>query len=99
MHVEAVVKTIEFDPNRSANIALVHYTDGLKHIIAPKGLEVGQPYRFRSMMRISKIGETLFHLQTSQLEQVSTTLSFNQVRVLNLSVPLVLLAQVLGHRL
>ena len=41
--VEAVVKTIEYDPNRSANIALVHYTDGVKaYIIAPKGLEVGQ---------------------------------------------------------
>ncbi|MDU2991338.1 MAG: 50S ribosomal protein L2, partial [Streptococcus mitis] len=42
-NVEAVVKTIEYDPNRSANIALVHYTDGVKaYIIAPKGLEVGQ---------------------------------------------------------
>ena len=41
--VEAVVKTIEYDPNRSANIALVHYTDGVKaYILAPKGLEVGQ---------------------------------------------------------
>ena len=38
-NVEAVVKTIEYDPNRSANIALVHYTDGVKaYIIAPKGL-------------------------------------------------------------
>ena len=41
--VEAVVKTIEYDPNRTANIALVHYTDGVKaYILAPKGLEVGQ---------------------------------------------------------
>ena len=41
--VEAVVKTIEYDPNRSANIALIHYTDGVKsYIVAPKGLEVGQ---------------------------------------------------------
>ena len=41
--VPAVVKTIEYDPNRTANIALVHYTDGVKaYIIAPKGLEVGQ---------------------------------------------------------
>ena len=39
--VEAVVKTIEYDPNRTANIALVHYTDGVKaYIIAPKGLDV-----------------------------------------------------------
>lgn len=36
------VATIEYDPNRSANIALINYTDGEKrYIIAPKGLEVG----------------------------------------------------------
>ncbi|MDQ8656813.1 50S ribosomal protein L2 [Enterococcus sp. FR180] len=41
-NVAAVVKTIEYDPNRSANIALVHYEDGVKaYILAPKGLEVG----------------------------------------------------------
>lgn len=38
----AVVKTIEYDPNRSAYIALVEYTDGEKrYIIAPNGLQVG----------------------------------------------------------
>ncbi|GLO64334.1 MULTISPECIES: 50S ribosomal protein L2 [Oceanobacillus] len=37
------VATIEYDPNRSANIALIHYADGEKrYIIAPKGLKVGQ---------------------------------------------------------
>src|SRR5690606_5223667 len=36
------VATIEYDPNRSANIALIHYVDGEKrYILAPKGLEVG----------------------------------------------------------
>ncbi|MDR1894059.1 MAG: 50S ribosomal protein L2 [Spirochaetales bacterium] len=36
------VATIEYDPNRSANIALIHYRDGEKrYIIAPKGLTVG----------------------------------------------------------
>ena len=41
--VLGIVKTIEYDPNRSANIALVQYTDGIKtYIIAPKGIEVGQ---------------------------------------------------------
>ena len=41
--IPATVQTLEYDPNRSANIALVHYTDGVKaYIIAPKGLEVGQ---------------------------------------------------------
>lgn len=41
--IEGTVKTIEYDPNRSANIALVFYTDGDKrYIIAPEGLKVGQ---------------------------------------------------------
>lgn len=36
------VATIEYDPNRSSNIALLHYKDGEKrYILAPKGLEVG----------------------------------------------------------
>ena len=36
------VATIEYDPNRSANIALIHYVDGEKrYIIAPKDLKVG----------------------------------------------------------
>ena len=40
--VVGVVNAIEYDPNRSANIALIHYTDGVKtYIIAPKGLTVG----------------------------------------------------------
>lgn len=39
----AVVKTIEYDPNRTARIALVTYKDGEKrYIIAPNGLQVGQ---------------------------------------------------------
>src|SRR5699024_10572192 len=37
------VATIEYDPNRSANIALINYVDGEKrYILAPKGIEVGQ---------------------------------------------------------
>lgn len=41
--VVGVVKAIEYDPNRTANIALIHYTDGVKaYIIAPKGIQVGQ---------------------------------------------------------
>ena len=40
--VPARVATIEYDPNRSANIALLNYADGEKrYIIAPKGLTVG----------------------------------------------------------
>ena len=41
--VPAVVKSIEYDPNRSARIALLFYKDGEKaYIVAPNGLEVGQ---------------------------------------------------------
>ena len=40
--VPAVVKSIEYDPNRSANIALLYYADGAKtYILAPVGLKVG----------------------------------------------------------
>ncbi|NML67311.1 50S ribosomal protein L2 [Hymenobacter sp. RP-2-7] len=40
--VPATVKTIEYDPNRTARIALLHYADGEKrYIIAPAGLAVG----------------------------------------------------------
>ena len=41
-NIPATVKTVEYDPNRSANIALVVYADGEKrYIIAPKGIQVG----------------------------------------------------------
>jgi large subunit ribosomal protein L2 len=40
--VPATVKTIEYDPNRSARIALLYYVDGSKaYMIAPNGLKVG----------------------------------------------------------
>ena len=40
--IKGIVATIEYDPNRSANIALINYVDGEKrYIIAPKGLKVG----------------------------------------------------------
>ena len=40
--IEATVKTLEYDPNRSAHIALIEYTDGVKaYILAPVGLKVG----------------------------------------------------------
>lgn len=41
-NIPGKVATIEYDPNRSANIALINYVDGEKrYILAPKGLEVG----------------------------------------------------------
>ena len=40
--IPAVVKSIEYDPNRTANIALICYADGEKaYILAPEGLKVG----------------------------------------------------------
>lgn len=53
------VATIEYDPNRSANIALINYADGEKrYIIAPKGLEVGMTIESGEHADI-KIGNTL----------------------------------------
>ncbi len=44
--MNANVMTIEYDPNRSANIALIQYEDGVKsYIIAPHGLKVGDVVR------------------------------------------------------
>jgi len=41
--VPAKVASVEYDPNRTARIALLHYADGEKrYIIAPKGIKVGQ---------------------------------------------------------
>ena len=42
LNVPATVKSIEYDPNRTARIALLYYSDGeKKYILAPNGLEVG----------------------------------------------------------
>lgn len=42
MEMPAKVMTLEYDPNRSANIALVQYEDGVKaYILAPEGLNIG----------------------------------------------------------
>ncbi len=42
-NIPATVKSIEYDPNRTARIALLYYADGEKtYIVAPHGLEVGQ---------------------------------------------------------
>lgn len=53
------VATVEYDPNRSANIALIHYVDGEKrYILAPKGLKVGTMIESGSEADI-KVGNTL----------------------------------------
>ncbi|MDD4745804.1 MAG: 50S ribosomal protein L2 [Salinivirgaceae bacterium] len=59
-NMTAVVKTIEYDPNRSARIALLVYADGEKrYIIAPNGIQVGQTVE--SGRGVSpEIGNTLY---------------------------------------
>ncbi len=60
--VPGKVATIEYDPNRSANIALVHYVDGDKrYIIAPYKLQVGDTIMSGSEADI-KIGNALKYL-------------------------------------
>ncbi len=47
----ATVKAIEYDPNRTSNIALLVYEDGIKtYIIAPKGLKVGDKVQSGQML-------------------------------------------------
>ena len=58
--VPGVVKTIEYDPNRTARIALVFYKDGEKrYIIAPQGLQVGQEI-VSGKGAAPNVGNTLF---------------------------------------
>ncbi len=58
--VPALVKTIEYDPNRSARIALVVYADGQKsYILAPNGLKVGQTVN-SGAGAAPEVGNTLF---------------------------------------
>jgi len=57
--IEGVVSTIEYDPNRSANIALITYKDGEKrYILAPKGLKVGNVIESGENANI-KVGNSL----------------------------------------
>ncbi|MFY7887579.1 MAG: 50S ribosomal protein L2 [Spirosomataceae bacterium] len=57
--VEATVLTIEYDPNRTARIALIEYADGEKsYIIAPTGLTVGQKV-ITSASAAPEVGNTL----------------------------------------
>ncbi len=57
--INAIVEAIEYDPNRSANIALVLYADGeRRYILSPKGLEKGMTIASGSNVAI-KVGNTL----------------------------------------
>jgi len=58
--VSAKVTSVEYDPNRSARIALVTYADGEKrYIIAPTGLKVGQTV-MSGKTATPEVGNTLF---------------------------------------
>ncbi|MBO4702188.1 MAG: 50S ribosomal protein L2 [Lachnospiraceae bacterium] len=58
--MKATVKSIEYDPNRSARIALVAYEDGEKrYIIAPNGLQLGQVIESGKNVA-PELGNTLF---------------------------------------
>ena len=58
-NVPAIVKAIEYDPNRSSRIALLFYTGWCKsYILAPEGLKVGQEIDFWGK-RDSRIGNCL----------------------------------------
>ena len=57
--IDAKVATIEYDPNRNARIALLHYIDGEKrYIIAPEGLKVGDVVQTGERAEI-KIGNAI----------------------------------------
>jgi large subunit ribosomal protein L2 len=57
--IPATVHSIEYDPNRSARIALLHYADGEKsYILAPNGLNVGQKL-MSGKTALPEIGNTL----------------------------------------
>ncbi len=58
-NIEAKVVSIEYDPNRNARIALLHYTDGVKrYIIAPIGLNLGDKIKCGENVEI-KVGNRL----------------------------------------
>ena len=86
--IPAIVKTVEYDPNRTANIALVAYADGEKrYILAPEGLKVGQKIMNGPEAEIA-VGNCL-PLEIFRLVHRSTTSSFILVRVDRWFVPLV----------
>ncbi|MCD6378594.1 MAG: 50S ribosomal protein L2 [Planctomycetes bacterium] len=73
--VEGTVATIEYDPNRTCNIALVKYADGEKrYILAPLGLEVGQKI-YSGEDAEPRIGNTL------PLAKIPTGLNIHSIEV------------------
>ena len=72
--VPAIVKTIEYDPNRTANIALIAYADGEKaYILAPEGLKVGMKVMNVLTQKLEQV--TAYHYLKFQLVLWYTTLN------------------------
>lgn len=74
LDVQATVKAIEYDPNRSAFIALIAYDDGVKsYILAPGNLQVGQKLQFapqapltvgnRMMIQHIPVGTAVYNIE------------------------------------
>src|SRR3989338_11050168 len=73
--IPAVVKQIEYDPNRTANIALLFYLDGEKrYILAPEGLKVDDRVEAGATVPI-KIGNAL------PLEQIPVGTSIHNIEI------------------
>ena len=76
--IPAKVETIEYDPNRTAHIALVCYADGeRRYIIAPRGLEVGSTVLSGADAPIKAAVELMFKVE---VESVSTVTQKGKVK-------------------
>lgn len=74
--IPAKVASIEYDPNRSANIALIHYVDGAKrYIIAPVGLLVGDVIQAHSKRVDIKTGNRM------RLADIPTGITVHNVEI------------------
>lgn len=87
--IPAVVERLEYDPNRSANIALVLYKDGeRRYILAPKGLKAGDQIQSGVDAAI-KPGNTL-PMRNIPVGSTVHNVEMNQVKAVSWHVPLVL---------
>ena len=86
--VPAKVATIEYDPNRSARIALLHYADGAKaYILCPEGLHVGDTRHLRREGHRHQAGQLHAALRVSRSARSSTPSSSSRARARPWPVP------------
>ena len=75
--VKAKIERIEYDPNRSAYVALLKYEDGLRnYILAPSKIKIGDEIKTLTQ-------EIVCHCQIYPLEQMFIMLNFNQMEEVN----------------